>query len=542
VDKVLEHLMTRGLKVAGGDRLGKTIIFAKNQDHAEFIAERFNANYPHYKGEFGRVITFKTEHAQSLIDSFSHKDKAPHIAISVDMLDTGIDVPEVVNLVFLKLLRSKTKFWQMVGRGTRLCSDLFGPGQHKQFFYVFDYCQNLEYFSQNPETTEGALTDSLGKRLFTARLGLIDELDKRLAATAQVDVVQDPSAAYGDPVSETGVRHATVELLHREVAAMNLENFVVRPRRRVVEKYAKPGAWTSLSTAALTEIAHEVAGLPSELPADDEEARRFDLLMLNLQLVLLRAEPGFERLRDRVKEIVGLLEEKSTIPMVREQMVLIQEAQTDAWWQDVTIPMLERLCQRLRQLVQFIEKQKRKPVYTDFEDVMGSETSFELPGFGVGTDLAKFKAKAQAFLRTHQEHMVIHKLRLNRPLTAADLAELERMLVASGVGAVEDIERATNELQGLGLLVRSLVGLDREAAKEAFADFLKGKTLSANQIEFVNLIIDHLTEHGVMAPELLYESPFTDLTPQGPDGIFSSTQVDELLAVLAAVRATAVAA
>src|SRR5438477_7707917 len=182
VDKVLEHLMTRGQKVAGGDRLGKTILFAKNQHHADFIAERFNANYPHYKGEFARVITFKTEYAQNLIDHFANKDKPPFIAISVDMLDTGIDIPEVVNLVFFKLVRSKTKFWQMLGRGTRLCPDLFGPGQHKQFFYLFDYCQNLEYFSQDPETTEGAPGESLGKRLFTARLELIGELDQRLSA------------------------------------------------------------------------------------------------------------------------------------------------------------------------------------------------------------------------------------------------------------------------------------------------------------------------------------------------------------------------
>ncbi len=143
VDKVLAHLMTRGLKVAGGDRLGKTIIFAKNQDHADFIAERFNLNYPHFKGEFARVITFKTTYAQTLIDNFSNKDKEPHIAISVDMLDTGIDVPEIVNLVLFKLVRSKTKFWQMLGRGTRLCPDLFGLGENKQFFYLFDYCQNL---------------------------------------------------------------------------------------------------------------------------------------------------------------------------------------------------------------------------------------------------------------------------------------------------------------------------------------------------------------------------------------------------------------
>src|SRR5438046_7972298 len=155
--------MTRGVKVAGGDRLGKTIVFAKNQDHAQFIAERFDANYPHYKGEFARTITFKTEYAQSLIDYFSNKEKPPHIAISVDMLDTGIDIHEIVNLVFFKLVRSKTKFWQMLGRGTRLCPDLFGPGQHKQFFYVFDYCQNLEFFSQQLPPTEGNTTEPLAK-------------------------------------------------------------------------------------------------------------------------------------------------------------------------------------------------------------------------------------------------------------------------------------------------------------------------------------------------------------------------------------------
>jgi len=541
VDKVLAHLMTRGLTVAGGDRLGKTILFAKNQAHADFIAERFNANYPHYRGEFARVITFKTEYAQSLIDSFSNKEKAPHIAISVDMLDTGIDVPEVVNLVFFKLVRSKTKFWQMVGRGTRLCPDLFGPGQDKEQFYLFDYCQNLEYFSQDIPATEGSVTDSLGKRLFNARLELIGTLDHQPREAAP-GMVKEPAATYGDPETDDAVRQSLAELLQREVAAMNLDNFVVRPRRRLVEKYAKPDAWLSLPAEALTELSHEVAGLPSELDPENEEAKRFDLLALSLQLSLLRHEPGFARLRDRVKQIAGLLEEKAAIPMVREQMALIQDVQTDEWWQDVTVPMLEVMRRRLRGLVQLIDKRQRKPVYTDFEDLMGGEIDVELPGFAPGTDYAKFRAKAQVFLREHLNHVAIEKLRKNRPLTATDLAELERMFAESGIGSPDDVRRAAEESQGLGLFVRTLVGMDRNAAKEALAAFLAGKTLSANQIEFVNLVVDHLTEHGVVAPERLYESPFTDLMPRGPEGLFTSTELDELIRALDAVRATAMAA
>jgi len=541
VDKVLEHVMTRGIKVAGGDRLGKTIIFAKNQQHAEFIAERFDSNYPHLRGAFARVVTFKTEYVQSLIDDFSNKDKAPHIAISVDMLDTGIDVPEVVNLVLFKLVRSKTKFWQMLGRGTRLCQDLFGPGQHKEFFYLFDYCQNLEFFSQDIPGTEGYAAESLAKRLFDARLELIAALDGR-SKEVLAAAVREATAVYGDPKTEEEVRRVVAELLQREVASMNLDNFIVRPHRRLVEKYAKPEAWAVLVTEAVAELSHQVAGLPTEVDPENEEAKRFDLLALSLQLALLRADPAFERMRDRVKEIAGLLAEKDAIPMVREQMPLIQDLLTDEWWQDVTVPMLEAMRRRLRSLVQLIDKRQRKPVYTDFEDLIGGETDVTLPGFGVGTDQAKFRAKAQAFLRQHLDHVVIAKLRTNKPLTATDLAELERLLGESGAGAPEDVRQAAEQARGLGLFVRSLVGMDRAAAKEAFAAFYGAKTLTANQLEFVNLIVDHLTAHGVMEPERLYESPFTDLTPRGPEGLFAGKDLDELVRALDGVRAAALAA
>src|SRR5271166_1984037 len=520
VDKVLATLMTNGLKVAGGDRLGKTIIFAKNHDHAVFIAKRFDANYPHLKGHFARVIDFKTEYAQSLIDDFSNSNKAPHIAISVDMLDTGIDVPEVVNLVFFKVVRSKTKFWQMIGRGTRLCPDLFGPGQDKQYFAVFDFCQNLEFFSQNPETIDGATVVSLSKRLFTARVALIAEIDKRPAIEAEI-----------------ALRGETAARLRDEVAAMNVDNFIVRPKRKFIEIYGKAEAWNTLSQEQQHELAEHVAGLPSEFTEEDEEAKRFDLLMLRLQLALLRADPQFTKLRVQVQGIAEVLEAQSSIPMISAELDLIQELQTDEYWQDITAPMLETVRKRLRNLIKLIEKTKRKIVYTDFVDEIGAPTGIDLPGISVGMDFERFKAKARHFLKANEDHVAIHKLRSNQQLTPTDLDELERMLVEAADSAPEHIAKARE--QGLGLFVRSLVGLERDAAKQAFADFLSGRTLTANQIEFIDLIINYLTEHGAMDPDRLYESPFTDFNPLGVEGLFKPADVTELFTVLSHIRARA---
>lgn len=522
VDKVLEHLMTRGQKVAGGDRLGKTIVFAANQRHAEFIAERFNANYPHYKGAFAQVITNQTEFAEDLIDKFSTPERDPHIAISVDMLDTGIDVPEVVNLVFFKLVRSKTKFWQMIGRGTRLCPDLFGPGQDKEFFYIFDVCQNLEFFNQNPEVTEGALAPSLSARLFTSRLDMLAALD-----------------ASGE---HREVRAEVADLLRSEVASMNIDNFVVRPHRRLVEKYRDAGAWTELDAGQLSELATRVAGLPSEVEREPEEAKRFDLLMLSLELALLRAEPGYPRLQQQVRQIAGLLEGYPSIPAVAKELPLIAEIQTDEWWTDVTLPMLERVRRRLRLLVQFIEKRQRKIVYTDFEDEIGEAVDVEFADLATTDNFERFRRKVRAFLAEHQGDAAIAKIRCNEVITADDVAELQRVLVEAGVGSETDLERARAEAGSIGLFIRRLAGLDRSAAKSAFAEFLDDKRYNANQIEFVSLLIDELTENGVVDPRRFYESPYTDISPQGPDALFESSDVDRLLEVVADVRRRAAVA
>jgi len=526
VDKVLEHLMTYGLKVASGDRLGKTIIFAKNHDHAKFIGERFDANYPHLKGHFARVIDYQTEYAQSLIDDFSVPERAPHIAISVDMLDTGIDVPEAVNLVFFKIVRSKTKFWQMIGRGTRLSSDLFGPGQHKTDFYIFDFCQNFEFFNQNPKLTDGVVVRSLSQRLFATRVEIM---------TAVQDL---PKGERGDRLERLNTD--TRGRLRDEVAGMSLDNFLVRAKRRAVEAFQRPEAWSTFSADDRETLINEIAGLPTALVDDDVVAKQFDMIVLNGQLALLRGDATFVRCKEKVMAIAAKLETLGNVPMVAAAMALILEVQTEEYWQDIDAWSLEQMRRQLRDLIKLIEGEERVLVYTDFIDEIGEGVTIELSDAGVGTDRARFQMKVGHFLKQHANHITIQKLRRNEQLTPHDLAELERIMVAEGGASDEELIGLKSE-GGLGLFIRSLIGLERDAAKAAFTGFMTSKNLNANQIEFINLIVDHLTERGAMDPRRLYESPFTDFDDQGVSGVFPQADVQQIVRVLNEVRERAAA-
>lgn len=545
VDLVIAHLMQSGVKVEGGDRIGKTIIFAKNQAHAQFIEARFNASYPHLAGHFARVITYESgAYAQTLIDDFSKKNSAPHIAISVDMLDTGIDVPEVVNLVFFKQVRSKTKFWQMMGRGTRLCPDLFGPSQDKEFFRVFDYCQNLEFFGANPELKEASAPKSLSHRLFAARVDLVRALDEKRGKqdgfSAGDQDPYKPSDETAAPPTEEAIRADALKTLQETVASLNLDNVIVRQHRRAVEKYRDPQAWTTIGDDDREELLQEIASLPFERSFGTEEAKRFDLLMFSIELALLKGSKRFDTLRKQLLEIVSALENQTGIPAIAQQAKLIEEIQTEQWWEGLTVPLLELARLRLRDLIQHIERSKRAVVYSNFADEIGEGVEHALPQVGE-VDFVRFKLKARHFLKAHEDHIVLYKLRQGKPLTPSDLSELEKMLLDANIGETGDIERARETSQGFGRFVRSLVGLDRASVSAMFADFIAPGTATANQIEFINLVIEHLTDQGAMDPALLYEPPFTDLAPTGPDQLFDPEKVTRLVRNIETINESAVA-
>lgn len=538
VDKVLAHVIEHGIRVGGGDKIGKTIVFAANKPHAKFIEERFNAGWPNYGGTFARRIVHGESYAQSLIEAFEIPSKEPQIAISVDMLDTGVDVPEVVNLVFFKMVRSKTKFWQMVGRGTRLCPDLFGPGARKTEFRIFDVCGNLEFFGSNPELSDPKMPKSLTERLIETRLKIAQAIDEPGPLIKEVpEGGQIVGMASQGELME--VRHSLIQDVRQFVMGLDVSSFVVRRHLREVEAWqAEEAPWSTLSDSASEQLT-ELAALPSSADLGSEESKRFDLLMFELQLALMGRSTRMESSRRKVSEIATALSSKTEIPAVARHAELIEEILTDAWWTGLTVPIVERARLRLREIVHLIDQGSRAILYTDFEDELGAPTGVVL---SPAADFAAFKKKAREFLSQHEDHVALRKLRMGRPLTPLDIEELEKMLLEAGVGSPEDISIAKDtehaQVRGFGVFLRSLVGLDRGAAQKHFAEFIAdGK--SADQIEFVSMVIEYLCKNGIVDPGMLYDSPFTDRAPDGPDGVFEEAEVDEFLTRVRQMNRTA---
>ena len=489
IKQVLHVLMKDGLKVDYGQKIGKTIIFAKNHDHAEKILEVFNRQYPEYskKGQpFAKVIDNHMTYAQSAIDEFSNPKKMPQIAISVDMLDTGIDVPEILNLVFFKKVMSKAKFWQMIGRGTRLCSGLI-DGQDKEKFYIFDFCGNFEFFRMN----QGKTTANM-----LALQGAIFSLKFEIAYKLQsLEYQIDRLIVY---------RSKLVEAMVGKVQELNRENFAVRQHLKYVDTYSVENNYQSITFEDTLMVREELAPL---IMPDGEEASavRFDALMYGMELAYL-ASKGYGRHKsDLFKKIEGLAG-VANIPEIQKQSELINKILHTDYIDNAGIDEFEHIRISLRNLMKYLPKGIIK-YDTDFiDEILSTEwNDSELEN----DELKNYKAKAEFYVRQHQDNIAIAKLKTNQPLTEMDVESLEQILW-NEVGSKDEYEKEYGH-KPLGEFVREIVGLDMNAAKEAFSEFLNDINLDSRQIYFVNQIVEYIVHNGMMKDlSVLQESPFTD--------------------------------
>ena len=521
VDQVLGFLMQNGIKVAGGDRLGKTIIFARSHKHAIFIKERFDKQYPQLGGHFCKVIDNYEEYAHDILKQFSQKDGAPHIAVSVDMLDTGIDVPECVNLVFYKPIRSSAKFWQMIGRGTRLCKDLMGLGEDKQHFIIFDFCENFEFFGKKPKGLDDKKGCSLTERLFQQRLKLVHLLQKK-GDTASLEYAEELK-----------------NFMHDQVNLLEEDSFLVRQHWRIVEKYRDPYRWNALSELEVKEIMDHLAALVYE-KEDDEQAKRFDQLCYNLELdYLLKGSVG-QQWMDETISLAAALSKRGAIPMIAAKMPLIKEVQTALYWQEPSISKFEHLREELRVLIRFIEKDSGTIYFSTFSDQLLEDPGDPKPVI-ISTNLEAYRKRVTEYIQKNRNHITIHKLRSNQPITSSEIKELEKMLFDQGdLGTHEQFIKAYGE-QPLGSFIRSIVGMDQAASNAAFSNFVNNPSMNAAQIRFVNLIIQYLNTNGVITADKLFEPPFTEINDKGLLGLFNKDDANNLVQTLESINRQALA-
>lgn len=525
VDKVLNHLMTDGIKVQGGERLAKTIIFAKNHTHALFIEGRFNKNYPEYSGKFLRVIDNYESKAQSLLETFVDKyvEHDPQIAVSVDMMDIGVDAPRVANLVFFKQVKSATKFWQMIGRGTRLCPDLFGLGRHKTEFVIFDYCQNFEFFDANPDGAKSHAIKSLTQQIFEAKLEVATLVRDKVEST---DDERELSESY-------------IAELHQTIATLDRERFVVKAKLRAVVEYSEQARWQNLSKSDLLDINTSLSGLALPAKKDDESAKRFDILILNYQLALLTAAYSTERYITQISGTAKALLKKQNIPQIAKQVHLLNELQVEQFWKAININRLENVRVAMRDLIKYLDKESQINIETNFEDELdftGVKQHDLIPAYG---RLQSYKDRVESYVREHSHHLVIQKLKTNKAITETEINALEMILFDSTtVGSKQDyIETYANK--PLGVFIRNILGLEINAAQEVFAEFIQAGNLRADQMTFINNIISYLTKNGMIDKAMLFEPPFTNIHQDGLIGVFDDANAKRVIQLVSAVNENA---
>lgn len=510
IKKVLKELMRDGLKVNSGENIGKTIVFAPNHKTAEMVVEEFKKLYPQYGNDYCVLIDNYVTYASNLIERFGTRDKLPQIAVSVDMLDTGIDVPDVLNLVFFRAVKSKIKFLQMIGRGTRLCENIrvFSPSrdffegrisepdmnyqQDKQGFYIFDYCDNFRFFDNFKEKATGKQSLNLTQRIFNMKSELIFGLQA-------LEYQQDNFCV--------NYRNSLIEQVRADVNKLSPMQILVKESLQYVDKFKADETWQYLSKLDLQELKAHITELVSP-NADDELAKIFDLKILNIEVSLIDKSQDSTKSQNAIIVIAQALSNMTTIPQIRPHMDTIIKLQTREFWDNITIEILEDLRKELRDLIKFIPDGEKSKVYViDINDTITDN------GNRAGVNIAGMKTYEQKvidYLAENSNKEVIKKIKNLEKINENDLHELESILW-SELGTKEDYFKFTQK-DNLAVFVRSIVGLEQQAVNEKFGQFLTENVLNSRQQEFVKTIISYVRENGdVTFDDLVNNSPFDNI-------------------------------
>ena len=491
VDLVIKTLMNNGLTVEGGDKLGKTIIFAVNQRHANFIVDRFNKLYPEYKGKFAQAVCHDIKFVDDIIDNFKDKVLYPQIAVSVDMLDTGIDVPEILNLVFFKKIRSKAKFWQMIGRGTRLCKDLFGPGIDKERFMIFDCYKNFEFFEVNVDGKEIKTTKSISESIFGAKVDIIKSLQ-------HLNYQEKSLIEY---------RNNLIDDIITSILDINNNRFDVRMKGAIIDKYKKLDNYKALNEKDVQELKNIIAPLIT-YTEEEELSKRFDYQMYVIENAYLEKK-SFLRAKNRVIETAEKLSEKGTIEKISKKKETITKIQKEEFWENADLFQFEEVRKELRDLVTLLDGITTKIYYTDFRDEIvdyGERETGE--NFKIVNKFEKYNKRVEQYLEEYKNDDVIQKLKNNIPLTMYDIKYLEKILWED-LGTKEEYEKTYGKIPLLKM-VSKIIGMDRKAVEKEFSLFLSNENLNSDQINFVKHIVDYIVKNGSIDKKELKDFPEAD--------------------------------
>lgn len=491
IKKVLDILLTKCLKIDYGNRIGKTIIFAKNHLHAEKILEIWNKIYPYYPQGFCQVIDNTINYAQTLIDDFSKADSFPQIAISVDMLDTGIDVPEILNLVFFKKVLSVSKFWQMIGRGTRLCPGLI-DGNDKYEFYIFDFCSNFEFFRVEKNRKDNDdVVKTIQEQIFNLKFYLAFKLQDIQFQTQYL----------------INFRNELVKYLLEKTKELDRTTYTVRQHLKFVDRYSNLDSYKILSYKDVVNVEKELALLMQPIE-EEPTALRFDALMYQIEISVLEEKDNKIFITDLIKKCKSL-EKYGTIPEVLAQKELIQKIAFDSSFikNIKDIEKFENIRIKLRNLIKYIQNKEDKIYNSNFKDVI-LELNQNGPDFYSTDD--NYKKKVEFYFKQHQDNFAVMKIKYNKPINKEDIKELEKILWHD-LGTQKDYEREY-ENKSFGELVRSIVGLDRQTVQEIFSQFIDDKNLDSKQIYFVRQVVNYIVKNGcVIDFNVLLDTPFNDV-------------------------------